>query len=81
MGAVLGIAAFGRTQEKIAGASTTSTGVAAPIASTPASAPAQVVNNTIVPATSTPLQRVETAPVVIGYAGKPSPPVAEQPLI
>ena len=76
MGAVLGIAAYGRTQEKIAGATNTSTTTAAPVvASTP------VVNNTIVPANTTPLQRVDNTAPIVGYAGKAAPPPASQPLI
>lgn len=78
MGAVLGIAAFGRTQEKIAGASTTSTAVASPLA--PIIAPAPVVNNTIVPVSAVPLQQVNST-VVTGYAGKAAPSPAQQPSI
>lgn len=71
MGAVLGIAAFGRTQEKMAGASTVPTTVPAPISvSTPSPAP-------ITATLATP------APVSINteLAGKKAPPQPEQPLL
>ena len=73
MGAVLGVSAFGRTQEKIAGASTTSTSVdtptlsSAPPAFTPSPAPAPVVASA--PAITT------------GFGGKLAPPPAPQPEI
>ena len=70
MGAVLGVSAFGRTQEKIAGASNTSTSVDTPTLSsatptfTPAPAP------------------VAAAPTVsTGFGGKLAPPPAPQPEI
>jgi hypothetical protein len=53
MGAVLGIAAYGRTQEKVAGASTTSTTVATPNP-TPVVASAPTVPTVSVPKVSVP---------------------------
>jgi hypothetical protein len=73
MGAVLGVSAFGRTQEKIAGASNASTSVdtptlsSAPPAFTPSPAPAPVVASA--PAVTT------------GFGGKLAPPPAPQPEI
>lgn len=68
MGAVLGIAAFGRTQEKIAGSannvSTSSLPVAAPM---PAATPSSFS------VSSTP------GPAVVGFGGKAAPPAALQP--
>ena len=68
MGAVLGIAAYGRTQEKVAGAannvSTPSLPPAAPIYTPPP------VNFSV---PSTP------GPAVVGFGGKASPPTAPQP--
>ena len=81
MGGVLGVSAYGRTQEKVAGATTVSTGVPTPtLTSTPS--PAPVVNNTPTVA-SAPIQRVEqeAAPIVVGFGGKAAPPAAPQPLI
>ena len=69
MGAVLGVSAYGRTQEKINGASNTSTSVDTPVLSsaTPTPAPAPVVAKA--PAVST------------GFGGKLAPPPAPQPEI
>lgn len=75
MGAVLGIAAFGRTQEKIAGAINTPTNSAQAQQTTP------LINNTIPSANIVPLQRVDTISPIVGYAGKAAPPPALQPLI
>ena len=82
MGGVLGVSAYGRTQEKVAGATTVSTGVPTPTL-TPTPAPAPVVNNTPAPVVSAPIQRVEqeAAPIVVGFGGKAAPPPAPQPLI
>ena len=70
MGAVLGIAAFGRTQEKIAGSannvSTPSLPPAAPI-----STPSPVSFS--VPSAST------SGSAVVGFGGKSAPPAAYQP--
>jgi hypothetical protein len=66
MGAVLGITAFGRTQEKIAGAATT------PAPTTPA----------IAAPTTTAATPVDSQPqVTSGFSGKLAPPPAAQPQI
>jgi hypothetical protein len=70
MGAVLGIAAFGRTQEKIAGSANNVSTPSLPI-STPISTPSSTSFS--VPSTPTP------APAVVGFGGKAAPPVAYQP--
>jgi hypothetical protein len=82
MGGVLGVSAYGRTQEKVAGATTVSTGVPTPTL-TPTPSPAPIVNNTPAPVVSAPIQRVEAEapPVVVGFGGKAAPPPAPQPLI
>jgi hypothetical protein len=73
MGAVLGVSAFGRTQEKIAGASTASTSVDTPTLS---SAPP------VFTPSPTPAPVVASAPVVTsGFGGKLAPPPAPQPEI
>ena len=66
MGAVLGITAFGRTQEKIAGAATT------PAPTTPA-----IAAPTTIAATPVDSQPQVTA----GFSGKLAPPPAAQPQI
>jgi hypothetical protein len=80
MGAVLGVSAYGRTQEKVAGASQFGTTVGQPTQfnTTPTSfnmsAPGQMQFS----------PRVEPTyivPVVAGYGGKEAPPPAPQPLI
>jgi len=74
MGAVLGIAAFGRTQEKIAGAAANP----APAPTQSFSAPAQdfgSINNTPAPAPS------GFGAVSTGFGGKAAPPAAPQPAI
>ena len=65
MGAVLGIAAFGRTQEKLAGAAQNSTPTAS---GTPLPAPAPMV--------SAPAPVAATAPAAVttGFGGKKAPP-------
>jgi hypothetical protein len=74
MGAVLGVSAFGRTQEKIAGASGNSTSVPTPtLDSTPSPAPVKPVSASITEASP--------GPVTVGYGGKPTPPKAPQPEI
>lgn len=73
MGAVLGVSAFGRTQEKIAGASNASTSVDTPTLSSapPTFTPAPV---------AAPV--VASAPTVsTGFGGKLAPPPAPQPEI
>lgn len=83
MGAVLGVSAYGRTQEKVAGASNISTGVPTP---TLTSTPAPMVNNqpqayTPQPSYSQPGYTSTTTTVVTGYGGKAAPPPAPQPLL
>ena len=67
MGAVLGIAAFGRTQEKLAGAAVNPTAAGTPL---PVAAPAPVVMS------APPVATAPTAPaaVNIGFGGKKAPP-------
>ena len=68
MGAVLGIAAFGRTQEKIAGSANN---VSAP--SLPVAAPMSATPSSSFSVSSTP------GPAVVGFGGKAAPPAALQP--
>lgn len=78
MGAVLGIAAFGRTQEKIAGANN---GGAAPLpGAAPSFSPA--------PSSFTPAPYVApvqnepiSTPVSAGFNGKKAPPAAPEPML
>jgi hypothetical protein len=85
MGAVLGVSAYGRTQEKVAGAAG---GPSLPaglptqtIAPTPApapvqySAPAPQIEPTYIP------QTINQPQVVVGFGGKPAPAPAPQPLL
>lgn len=90
MGAVLGVSAYGRTQEKVAGAANVSTGVPTPTLS---STPAPMVNNTpVAPMYSQPAQSYNAQPsymqepaggmtVTVGFNGKAAPPPAPQPLL
>jgi hypothetical protein len=85
MGAVLGIAAFGRTQEKIAGAN--NGGLQVP------QQPAMVTTTTTqqqsyVPQTYSPAQYVAPAQIdpintsiAVGFNGKKAPPAAPEPMI
>ena len=68
MGAVLGIAAFGRTQEKIAGSANN---VSAP--SLPVATPMPAASPSSFSVSSTP------GPAVVGFGGKAAPPAALQP--
>jgi hypothetical protein len=73
MGAVLGIAAFGRTQEKVAGAATNvPTPSFSPSVPTTPSVPAPVPMSAPTPPTF-------SAPVATGFGGKTAPPPAYQP--
>lgn len=84
MGAVLGVSAYGRTQEKVAGASTVGTGVGTP-------APALSMNPTPAPAAFTPAPQpvYAQAPsyeqplnnVTTGFGGKKAPTPAPEPLL
>lgn len=88
MGAVLGVSAYGRTQEKLGGAAggtptPTLTTDVPKIASTPAptpvaATPAPVAREPVqVAAVSAPLN----TPASVGFGGKMAPPAAEEPLI
>ena len=68
MGAVLGIAAFGRTQEKIAGSANN--------VSTPSLPPAPSIATTSPVSFSVPST---PGPAVVGFGGKAAPPAAFQP--
>jgi len=68
MGAVLGIAAFGRTQEKIAGSANN--------VSTPNLPPAPSIATTSPVSFSVPST---PGPAVVGFGGKAAPPAASQP--
>ena len=96
MGAVLGLAAFGRTQEKLAGANNGGATTPAPAGFSPAPAPAATSSgfgggfgSTPSPApsaggfgSSSGFGAPATQPVTIstGFGGKAAPPVMEQPL-
>lgn len=75
MGAVLGVSAFGRTQEKIAGASNASTSVETPILSS--ATPTFTPSPTVAPAPAV----IEKSNVTLGFGGKLAPPPAPQPEI
>lgn len=92
MGAVLGVSAYGRTQEKVAGASTVGTGVGTP-------APALQMNPTPAPAAYNPTPQPAYAPtpqaayaqapmyeqpinnVTTGFGGRKAPAPAPEPLL
>lgn len=83
MGAVLGIAAFGRTQEKIAGAN--NGGLQTPSMSAPSYAPPTQSYNPspyTPPATFAP-QNFEpiNTPTSTGFGGKKAPPAAPEPML
>ena len=92
MGAVIGVAAYGRTQEKVAGvaggaASATTPAMPEISASTPAPA-AMTPTAVYTPAPSVPRAEqsfapsaVESPQVVTGFGGKQSPAPAAQPLL
>ena len=69
MGAVLGVSAYGRTQEKLGGATNTSTSVDTPVLSSATPTPAPVV------------AKAPTPSVTAGFGGKLAPPPAPQPEI
>ena len=71
MGAVLGVSAYGRTQEKLGAATNASTSVDTPVLSsaTPTPAPAPAVAKVVTPTVTT------------GFGGKLAPPPAPQPEI
>ena len=82
MGAVIGVAAFGRTQEKLAGANA---GGAAPAASpfpaAPAPAPVASPFPAAAPAASPFPSAPAPAPVFVSSSGKPGPAPQVDPLI
>jgi hypothetical protein len=69
MGAVLGVSAYGRTQEKLGGATNASTSVDTPVLSSATPTPAPVV------------AKAPTPSVTAGFGGKLAPPPAPQPEI
>jgi hypothetical protein len=79
MGAVLGIAAFGRTQEKIAGAN--NGGMQPPPGPTPSYAPQAQSSFTptpwVPPAQNEPINNSISA----GFGGKKAPPAAPEPML
>lgn len=79
MGAVLGVSAYGRTQEKLGGVSsnvpTPTLTTATPVVASPAPTPAPTYSAPVVAAAPAP------GPVVVGFGGKAAPPEAPQPLI
>jgi hypothetical protein len=88
MGAVLGVSAYGRTQEKVAGATNVSTGVPtptlmsnpAPMANIPQATPMYAQQSSPVYTQQTTTTYVQQ-PVTVGFNGKAAPPEAPQPLI
>jgi len=75
MGAVLGIAAMGRTQEKLAGANNGGIGAAAPAAPAPSfSAPSFTPPAAPTPSFGAPAPAFGTSDVVTGFGGKKAPP-------
>jgi hypothetical protein len=87
MGAVLGVSAYGRTQEKVAGATNVSTSTSLPTSgvATPtlSSATPVVPVQASVPTYTPPPAQInnEPAQVVAGFGGKAAPPPAPQPLL
>jgi hypothetical protein len=85
MGAVLGVSAFGRTQEKIAGATNATTNVPAAGIPTPQLSQAAPIPQASAYTSATPQQvaRVEPhmAPEIKMINGKPAPQPAQQPEI
>ena len=82
MGAVLGIAAFGRTQEKIAGANNggmppPNSAPFGPAPYTPYVAPTPYVPATFAPQNFEPIN----TPVPTGFDGKKAPPAAPEPML
>lgn len=85
MGAVLGIAAFGRTQEKIAGANNGGLQTATPAVATTTSTTTQqqsYVPQYAAPSYSAPVQTDPiSSPIIAGFNGKKAPPAAPEPMI
>jgi hypothetical protein len=80
MGAVLGIAAFGRTQEKVSGMANSNQNAALPVSTPmqfqPSPAPVQFQTQDFV--SPPPVQNTQ---VSYGFGGKPAPAPAAQPLL
>jgi hypothetical protein len=76
MGAILGIAAYGRTQEKLGGANNGGLQVSTP---TPSFTPAPTPIASPKPFTPAPAPYVPPAPVATGFGGKAMPPPAYEP--
>jgi len=84
MGAVLGIAAFGRTQEKLNGANNGGAQVTPPapaFSTAPAPSFTPAPSTSFTPAPSWGTTPVSTPAVVTGFGGKPAPVQPEQPQI
>jgi hypothetical protein len=85
MGAVLGVSAYGRTQEKVAGAANVSTSqptqlpIGLPTPSLSSSVP--ISQPSAYTPSASPSYTSTTTTVVTGYGGKAAPPPAPQPLI
>ena len=78
MGAVLGIAAFGRTQEKLAGAAVNPTAPGTPL---PTSAPSMSFGSTPAGTKIEPSFAPAPAAVTTGFGGKKAPPEPDYPEI
>ena len=94
MGAVLGVSAYGRTQEKVAGASNVSTststisapapGLSSPVpsaASAPASSWSPAPTQQFAAAAPTPAFEQPLNNISAGFGGKKAPPSAPEPLL
>ena len=85
MGAVLGIAAFGRTQEKLAGAAVNSSAPGTPLPSTPVSSmgfgPATLGGNTLSTRIEPTFAPAAPSAVTTGFGGKKAPPEPDYPEI
>jgi hypothetical protein len=84
MGGVLGVTAYGRTQEKLGAATTAGTSVATPTLTT--ATPVVPVQTPVVAPAPAPVVVAQAptysaAPVVAGFGGKAAPPPAPQPEI
>lgn len=76
MGGVLGVTAYGRTQEKVAGATSVTTSVTTPTLS-PTPVPVQQAALPV----AAPVAPTYSPPIVVGFNGKAAPPPAPQPEI
>lgn len=78
MGAVLGIAAFGRTQEKLAG---TAANISVAPTQTPVAPSAAAVGVSSVQTYEAPVASASINRVVEGFGGKKAPPPAAEPML